>query len=203
MINLIYIDDEHEIDDDTKDILEMHLDDKIKEPYEIFIYKEGKKALEEIINFGNNSIIILDIRMPEMDGAEFLKQLRMKKNTFPVIGYSANKNSEDSNTLIKLLENDLFDYVKKNNHEDLIKAINLAIDKFKDNIPLELTTALNEYIENNPERKTSKIITKSGEEITFLMLADEINKKSKIGLDYEKALYKMSFEKLKRNEKSL
>lgn len=203
MINLIYIDDENDLrDNDSYDIFESIIDG-VQKPYDITLFNDPKIALTSVSNFGNNTIIILDIRMPSLNGAEFLKQLRIMEKTFPVIAYSANKEDEENDTLIKLLENDLFGYVKKNDHQNLVNSINKAIEKFKDNIPLELSEALSEYLNKNPIRKTTSIITKSGERLTLNDIEKEINKKSKIGLDYEKALYKMSFEKLLRGEKTL
>ena len=103
--------------------------------------------------------------------------------------------------MIPLLENDLFDYVLKNpsDFSELVNSINKAIDKFKDNIPLELTEALNEYIERHPELKDSKIFVKKyfeNKEIPFSEIVEQIFKGTKFGKNYQKAMYKLAIEDL-------
>lgn len=200
MINILYLDDEIKTDRDSVDIFKMNIDG-VYGDYNLYLYNDFNQFIKEVLNFGNNTIIILDIRMPVKNGADVLKELRELKLTFPVIGYSANKDDENNDLLIKLLENDLYSYVKKNDHEKLVEVINNAIEKFKDNIPLELTEALNEYLERHSDIKESKIIIKesnSTKEISFSEIQNEINKGSTFGKDYQKALYKIAFEYLKK-----
>ena len=200
MINILYLDDEIKTDKDSIDIFKMNIDG-VNGDYNLYLYNDFNQFIKEVLNFGNNTIIILDIRMPVKNGADVLKELRELKLTFPVIGYSANKDDENDDLLIKLLENDLYSYVKKNDHEKLVEVINNAIEKFKDNIPLELTEALNEYLERHNDIKESKIIIKesnSTKEISFSEIQNEINKGSTFGKDYQKALYKIAFEYLKK-----
>ena len=68
-------------------------------------------------------------------------------------------------------------------------------------IPLELTEALNEYLERHSDIKESKIVIKEShdtKEISFSEIQEEINKGSTFGKDYQKALYKIAFEYLKK-----
>ena len=177
MINILYLDDEIKTDKDSIDIFKMNIDG-VNGDYNLYLYNDFNQFIKEVLNFGNNTIIILDIRMPVKNGADVLKELRELKLTFPVIGYSA-----------------------KNDHEKLVEVINNAIEKFKDNIPLELTEALNEYLERHNDIKESKIIIKesnSTKEISFSEIQNEINKGSTFGKDYQKALYKIAFEYLKK-----
>ncbi len=201
MINIIVLDDELEADTDTIELWESDLEE-IDSDFKLEIYNSPKNALESIEHLGHNTIIILDMQMPEMNGAEFLKNLRDKSITIPVIGYTGNPND---NLLIDLLKNDLFSYVRKanNNPTELVEYINKAIEKFKDNIPLELTNALEEYLNRRPERKEQKIHTKDGRVLQFGDILDEMNNNTEMGVDYQKALYKMSFEALLDGEKQL
>jgi CheY-like chemotaxis protein len=167
------------------------------------LYNSPSNVLDRVKSLGHNTIIILDIQMSEMDGANFLIKLRDKEITIPVIGYTANKNDE---LIQDLLKNDLFSYIRKGNKEsrnELVEYINKAIEKFKNNIPLELTDALEEYLNRKPERKDKKIHTKDGRVIRFIDILDEINNNTEMGTDYQKALYKMSFEALLDEEKQL
>lgn len=210
MVNIVYLDDEFFSmkggnKEDAIDLLESDLDE-VNTEFNLFVFENGEDAISKIESLGKNTILILDMQMPTMNGAEVLEQIRKKNITCPAIGYSANKNNDKNNTmLISLLENDLFDYIERaeEDRSNLIKAINKAIEKFKDNIPLELSEALHEFLEKRPERKNTIIMTKDGKEFSFGALEDLINKKSEIGIYYEKALYKMSFEKLLRKEEKL
>jgi len=201
MINIIILDDEL---DNTKDTIELWESDleKINSAFNLEIYSSPINALERMKNLGNNTIIILDMQMEEMNGAVFLKALRDHNITVPVIGYTGNQNDE---LLLDLLKNDLFSYVRKasSNPMELIEYINKAIEKFKDNIPLELTDALAEYLERHPDAKNIEIIVKEdGSSLTLEDIEKEINKGSSFGIDYQKALYKMSFEDLKSKRKT-
>ncbi|HFS68076.1 MAG TPA: response regulator [Flavobacteriia bacterium] len=201
MINIIILDDELESNPDNIELWESDLE-KINSDFKLEIYSSPKNALESIEHLGHNTIVILDMQMPEMNGAEFLNELRNKNITIPVIGYTGNPND---NLLIELLKNDLFSYVRKanNNPNELVEYINKAIEKFKDNIPLELTDALEEYLNRRPERKEKKIHTKDGRIIQFGDILEEMNNNTEMGVDYQKALYKMSFEALLDGEKQL
>lgn len=201
MINIIVIDDELESNSDNIELWESDLEE-INSEFKLEIYNSPKYALENIEHLGHNTIVILDMQMPEMNGAEFLKILRNNNITIPVIGYTGNPNDK---LLIDLLKNDLFSYVRKanNNPTELVEYINKAIEKFKDNIPLELTVALEEYLNRRPERKEKKIHTKDGRVIQFGDILDEMHNNTEMGIDYQKALYKMSFEALLDGEKKL
>jgi len=206
MVNIVYLDDEifgmtGGTKEDVIDLLKSDLED-ISDDFELFVFNEATESLEKIKELGNNTILILDMQMPKMNGADFLSELRSKHITIPVIAFTANDNEDK---YMQLMENDIFSYVKKaeKDYSRLIMYINKAIEKFKDNIPLELTEALHEFLEKRPERKTTVIMTKDDHTLTLKDIEDEINKKTKIGLDYQKALYKMSFERLQRQEEKL
>lgn len=201
MINIIILDDELENTADNIELWESDLEE-INSEFHLEIYSSPIKALERMKNLGNNTIIILDMQMEEMNGAVFLKQLRDNNITVPVIGYTGNPNDD---LLLDLLKNDLFSYVRKagSNPMELIEYINKAIEKFKDNIPLELTDALSEYLKRHPDSKNVEIIVKEdGSSLTLEDIEEEINKGSSFGIDYQKALYKMSFEDLKSKRKT-
>lgn len=211
MINIIYLDDEvfqmrGGEKEDAIDFLKNDLDE-INGEFNLFVYETGREAILKIESLGQNTIIVLDIQMPEMNGAEVLKELREKNITCPVIGYSANKNNDKNNDmLVSLLENGLFDYIERaeKDRSNLIEAINKAIKKFKDNIPLELGEALNEYLERNPKFRDSKVIVKdNGEnkEISFSEIQDHLNRGTTFGKDYQKAIYKIAFEDFKEKKK--
>lgn len=195
MINIVFIDDERV----NPKVWTKYLKD-VDFEYVITVYDSPNKALSEIIEFGNNTIIVLDMRMPELNGDKFLHQIRNLSINIPVIIYSGNAKNTNFSELIK---DNIFSFINKGQHEELVKTISAAANMIKDAIPLELSEALHEFLEKRPERKDTTIITKNGDELTFKELENLINNKSEIGVDYQKALYKMSFERLLRKEEEL
>jgi len=204
MINIIMLDDKFTNPNDEKlELWQRTLKNVNDGKFILELYDSPSHVLERVKSLGHNTIVILDMQMSEMDGADFLIKLRDNEITIPVIGYTANKNDE---LIQDLLKNDLFSYIRKGTKEsrgELVEYINKAIEKFKDNIPLQLTDALSEYLNRKPERKEKKIHTKDGRVIRFGDILDEMNKNTEMGVDYQKALYKMSFEALIDEEKQL
>ena len=75
--------------------------------------KSGKALLEYIASNGTPDLILLDIKMPEMDGFETLKRLRAwenGKNETPVIFLTADENEESETIGLSL---GAMDFVKK------------------------------------------------------------------------------------------
>jgi Response regulator containing CheY-like receiver domain and AraC-type DNA-binding domain len=72
MYNLLIAEDEEEIREGIKSWLESQMS-----CYNVFTAKNGLKALE-IMENTNIHFILLDMRMPEMDGISFLKEIKMK-----------------------------------------------------------------------------------------------------------------------------
>ncbi len=66
---VLIVDDEPRVAESISEALE-------KEPYEIIFAANGKQGLEKCKN-ESPQLIILDLRMPEMDGIEFLKQIKL------------------------------------------------------------------------------------------------------------------------------
>lgn len=204
MINIIMLDDKFTNPNNEKlELWQRTLKNVNDGRFILELYDSPNDVLERVKSLGQNTIVILDMQMSEMDGADFLIKLRDNEITIPVIGYTANKNDE---LIQDLLKNDLFSYIRKgtkDSRNELVEYINKAIEKFKDNIPLELANALEEYLNRRPERKEQKIHTKDGRVIKFGDIIDEINNNTEMGVDYQKALYKMSFEALLDGEKQL
>lgn len=57
----------------------------------------GKEVLNSVKN-NCYDLILMDCRMPEMDGYETTKELRAMGNTIPVIGLTSSPLGEDKNT---------------------------------------------------------------------------------------------------------
>ena len=71
--------------------------------YDILTAYNGEEALDMIENKGDPDVILLDLRMPVMDGIEFLKKYDAPnhKNTFVVVfsNYDAQKEVDEAYSL--------------------------------------------------------------------------------------------------------
>lgn len=74
--------------DDEPALLRVYQEELSEEGHEIIVARDGKEALA-LLSAENPHIVILDIRMPEMDGLEALVALLGKNHTIPVILHSA------------------------------------------------------------------------------------------------------------------
>ncbi len=69
--------------------------------------------------------------------------------------------------------------------------------------PHKLIEALEEYLERHPSKKEITILSTKGLNIKFGDMPNEIRNRTKIGIDYEKSMYKMAFEDLLDGNKTL
>lgn len=72
-------------------------------------------------------------------------------------------------------------------------------------VPHEMIQAMREYFERHPKQAEIEIMSTCKDTPAVRMgdMPDEILKGTKIGIDYEKALYKMAFEDLIDGNKKL
>ena len=77
MASILVVDDERAIRNSLKDILEF-------ESHKVEIAENGLEGLEKVKN-GKFDVIFSDIKMPQMDGIEFLKALIEERGDMPVI----------------------------------------------------------------------------------------------------------------------
>ncbi len=102
MTRILIVDDEKNIRDSLKMILEY-------EGYETFFAENGKRALEQIDEeaFG---IVLLDIKMPGMDGLEVLDNIRKKDEDLPVLMISGHGTIE---TAVEATKKGAYDFLQK------------------------------------------------------------------------------------------
>jgi CheY-like chemotaxis protein len=82
----------------------------------------GKQALELIRDKHSFGLIFSDLRMPEMGGDEFIRELRARDNKTPVVLATADRHQE---TLINIIEMGKVTVVfKPIQEDDLMKKIN-------------------------------------------------------------------------------
>ena len=85
---VLVVDDEREIRDLLKEFL-------TTEAYEVILASNGKEAIE-LAERGHPDVVLLDVRMPEIDGIKVCQRLKAKPSTqfIPIIvitGYVDNK----------------------------------------------------------------------------------------------------------------
>jgi two-component system, NtrC family, nitrogen regulation response regulator NtrX len=101
MYSILIIDDERAIRRSLKDILEL-------EDYTVFEASDGKEALK-ILEGRNVDLIFCDIKMPQMDGIEFLSKYSELSNA-PVVMISGHGTIE---TAVECLKKGAVDYIEK------------------------------------------------------------------------------------------
>lgn len=80
-----------------------------KNNYSVDSCFDGEQALDYVL-YGEYDLIITDIMMPKIDGYEFIKQLRVKGNSTPVIMLTAKDSLDDK---ILGLDSGADDYIVK------------------------------------------------------------------------------------------
>ena len=82
----------------------------VQEGFEAETAVNGREALDLLMSALHFDLIITDVRMPEMDGLELLRQARQMRKDLPVIlmtGHPTRRNRLDA------MEKGAFDYVSK------------------------------------------------------------------------------------------
>jgi len=119
-LNVLIIDDEADMQETLKSIL--------KKYYSPAAASNGKEALKEIKN-GNFHLVLLDLRMPDMDGIEVLKKIKELDSSIPVIMVTASK---DLKSAVEAMKTGAEDFVSKPFEVDeLLAVIEKALDKYK------------------------------------------------------------------------
>ncbi len=70
--------------DDEMSIRLLYSEELKEEGYEVYLASNGKEALEIVDNVPLD-LVILDIKMPEMDGIEALRQIKERQPQLPVL----------------------------------------------------------------------------------------------------------------------
>ena len=114
---ILVVDDEPEV----RKLMEHFLTTK---GYEVRLAENGRIGLAALAAF-TPDLVLLDMHMPEMDGAETLRELARRSPSLPVIMVTVN---EDVETTSRLLQLGAADYVPKPfNLEYLEQAINIQL----------------------------------------------------------------------------
>ncbi len=99
LLNILIVDDEVHLLNSLSEILE-------DSGYRCILAKNGREALEKLNAHTNIQLILTDIKMPEMDGKEFIQQVRENNFKIPIIVLSAFGTNEEVIDCLKLGAND-------------------------------------------------------------------------------------------------
>lgn len=120
MAKILIVDDESSIRRTLRDILEY-------EKYEVFEAVDGMDCLVKLKQ-GNYDIIVLDIKMPKMDGIEALERIQILAPDTPVIMISGHANID---TAVEAVKKGAFDFISKPpDLNRLLITIRNALDRY-------------------------------------------------------------------------
>ncbi|MGO0122904.1 sigma-54-dependent transcriptional regulator [Desulfothermobacter acidiphilus] len=113
---VLVVDDEKSVCEALKDVLE-------ESGYSVVTATSGREALEKV-NLFRPRAVLLDIRMPEMDGIKVLQAMRERHPGVPVILMTA---YSDTQTTINAMRHGAFEYiVKPINLDELLSTLTKA-----------------------------------------------------------------------------
>ncbi len=81
--------------DDDKNLRLLYQDEFSEAGYEVILAEDGKEAIEKL-EYVNPDAVIMDIRMPKMDGIEALGRMVRKAKDIPIILHTAYKSYKDN-----------------------------------------------------------------------------------------------------------
>ncbi|MCX7737300.1 MAG: response regulator [Candidatus Kapabacteria bacterium] len=123
MIKLLIVDDELDFLDTITKRMELR-------GFEVSKAPDGYKALD-LLEKSDFDVVVLDLKMPGIDGLEVLEKIKKNKKNTEIIIYSAHGSEEVAS---KTLELGAFSYITKPIEIDkLISVINLAVKASKKN----------------------------------------------------------------------
>ena len=121
MEKILVVDDDKSIRDTLSNYLK-------RQDFDVYSAENGKSALE-ITKRVSPDLIITDVRMPEMDGIELLKNVKDIDSHIQVIIISA---FDDMQSTVKAMQNGAYDYIEKPLEIDKLKIrINRALENKK------------------------------------------------------------------------
>jgi DNA-binding NtrC family response regulator len=155
MANILIIDDEKAIRKTLGEILSY-------EGYTIDEASDGEDGLQKFTN-NKYDLILCDIKMPKMDGIEFLEKSRQLNTEIPIIMISGHGNID---TAVEAVKKGAFDYISK--PPDLNRLL-ITLRNALDNSELKQETKV-------LKRKVSKVQEMIGESSPIKKIKDTIDK---------------------------
>ena len=165
-LNILYIEDEKNIRLNIKKTLELFCENVLD--------AENILNAKEILTKQRIDIIISDINLPDMSGIDFVKEIRIRDKTIPIILLSAYTEKE---FLLEATKLKLVDYLTKPiNFKDLNNALQKCVEEILDNSRYIITfknniqynVSHNCLIDNN-EKEEIRLTNKELDLLNFLI----------------------------------
>ena len=165
-LNILYIEDEKNIRLNIKKTLELFCENVFD--------AENILNAKEILTAQRIDIIISDINLPDMSGIDFVKEIRIRDKTIPIILLSAYTEKE---FLLEATKLKLVDYLTKPiNFKDLNNALQKCVEEILDNSRYIITfknniqynVSHNCLIDNN-EKEEIRLTNKELDLLNFLI----------------------------------
>ena len=165
-LNILYIEDEKNIRLNIKKTLELFCENVFD--------SENILNAKEILSKNRIDIIISDINLPDMSGIDFVKEIRIRDKTIPIILLSAYTEKE---FLLEATKLKLVDYLTKPiNFKDLNNALQKCVEEILDNSRYIITfknniqynVSHNCLIDNN-EKEEIRLTNKELDLLNFLI----------------------------------
>ncbi|MFO8132631.1 MAG: response regulator [Thermoplasmatota archaeon] len=119
LTRIMFVDDDPSILDAAKTAIESY-------GYQVVTAESGEDCLERL---GEADLVFLDIKMPDMDGIETLKQIKQRDASIPVIMITAYATVDSA---IEAMKEGAFDYIRKPfDMDELEGSILAAIEEIK------------------------------------------------------------------------
>lgn len=113
---------------------------------------ESAENAQDLLNDRKWNLILLDIMLPGMDGVEFTKMIRYKKDDTPILILSALSGIDDK---IKLLDSGADDYLVKPFHfSELLSRINALVRRHQQKYSSQPNVTEFSYIQINKDTYT-------------------------------------------------
>ncbi|MCP4705393.1 MAG: sigma-54-dependent Fis family transcriptional regulator, partial [candidate division Zixibacteria bacterium] len=120
--------------DDDEQVLEM-LDDIFKDKYTTILAKSGKEAIEIVRQHDSIATVVMDIKMPDVDGITAAREIRTIQPDIPVIFHTGYPGDYDEDAID--FDEKPFDYILKGEPvAKLIRSVRNAVESYhlkKDN----------------------------------------------------------------------
>jgi CheY-like chemotaxis protein len=171
-IKVLMVDDEEQFRATTKKILD-------KRGFDTIVAESGEEAIDKIKE--NPDVVILDIKMPGIDGHEALKQIKKLKPDLPVImltGHGAMPSAREA------LATGAFDYLSKPCDIDLLASKITDAYQRKEKKPreekrvVEIMVPIDNYTTLNEEQTVSDAILKLKESFSSMISTSRLMESS-------------------------
>jgi CheY-like chemotaxis protein len=112
------------VEDDpaSREVLRLHLEER---GYRLTCVGNGLECLD-VLKSGNFDIILMDVRMPEMDGRETTRHIRKAGNTIPIIATTAHAFKDKLEEILKAGMDDFL--VKPYDYDEMDRLIRKLVN---------------------------------------------------------------------------